>query len=95
MRIFRTLAPLTAACAALGACAHYDAKPVAPERFADGYDARRLNPPPGGVWDDAALLSAAVVHSPSLRAAEASYRAARAAAKASRTPPQISLTLVA
>ena len=96
MKTLRILALATTAGALLGACAHYAPAPVAPERFAARYDAGRLDaPPPGAAWDNAALLKAALDHSAALREAEATYRAARAAAKASRTPPPISLTLVA
>jgi outer membrane protein TolC len=96
MRAFRTLALAATAGAALGACAHYTPQPVAPERFAARYDAGRLDDlPPGAAWGNAALLSAALARSPAVREAESGYRAARAAAKASRTPPPISLTLVA
>jgi CRISPR system Cascade subunit CasA len=96
MKTPRILALVTTAGALLGACAHYEPVPVAPERFAARYDAGRLDEPPGGgAWDNAALLKASLDHSSSLREAQATYRAARAAAKASRTPPPISLTLVA
>jgi cobalt-zinc-cadmium efflux system outer membrane protein len=79
----------------LAGCAHYDARPPAPERFTAAYDARRLDPPPGGVWTDDALLSAAIAHSPAVRQAALAYRSAVAAAKAARTPPPTSLALVA
>lgn len=79
----------------LGACVHYEAKPPAPERFTAAYDARRLEPPAGGVWTDDALLSAAIARSPAVQQAAFTYRSAVAAAKAARTPPPISLALVA
>ena len=96
MRILRTLGLTAASCGLLGACVHYEARPPAPETFAGAYDARQLgSPPSGAAWSDAALLQAALAHSSAVREAEASYRAARAAAKAARTPPPISLLLVA
>ena len=79
----------------LGACVHYEARPPAPERFAAAFDAQRLEPPPGGVWTDDALLSAAIARSPAVRQAALAYRSAVAAAKAARTPPPTSLVLVA
>lgn len=79
----------------LTGCVHYEAKPPAPERFAAAYDARRLEPPPGGVWTDDALLSAAIARSPAVQQAALAYRSAVAAAKAARTPPPTSLVLVA
>jgi outer membrane protein TolC len=94
MRILRALGLTAASCVLLGACVHYEARPVAPERFAAGYDGQRLDPTPGGVWTDADLLSAAIVRSPPIRQAQANYRSARAVAKAARTAPNISLTLV-
>lgn len=96
MRLLRTLGLTAASCVLLGACAHYEARPPAPEKFTAGYDARRLPAlPAGATWSDAALLQAAIANSSAVREAEASYRAARAAAKAARTPPPISLLLVA
>ncbi len=66
-----------------------------PERFIAAHDAQTLPAPPGGVWTNQALLAVAIPRSTAIRAAEANYRAARAAALAARTPPPISLTLVA
>jgi CRISPR system Cascade subunit CasA len=79
----------------LAGCVHYEARPAAPERFTAAYDARRLEPPTGGVWTDDALLSAAIARSPNLQQAALAYRSAVAAAKAARTPPPTSLALVA
>jgi cobalt-zinc-cadmium efflux system outer membrane protein len=76
-------------------CVHYEARPPAPDRFAADYDARRLEPPPGGAWTDDALLSAAIARSPAVRQAALAYRSAVATARAARTPPPIGLTLVA
>ena len=84
-----------ASAAALGACAHYTPQPPAPERFAAAYDARTLTPPASGVWTDEALLAAAIANSGAIKQAAAAYRTARATATASRTPPPISLLLVA
>jgi outer membrane protein TolC len=96
MKSVRILGPAIMAGAVLAACAHYEPRPVTPEGFATRYDAGRLDElPAGAAWDNAALLKAALNHSSTLREAEANFRAARAAAKASRTPPPISLSLVA
>ncbi|MDB5459314.1 MAG: TolC family protein [Caulobacteraceae bacterium] len=96
MKALRTLTLVATAGAVLGACAHYEPRPVAPEKFAARYDAVRLDPPPpGAAWSNQALLAAAIAHSPAVRESEANYRAARAAAKASRTPPPITLLLIA
>jgi CRISPR system Cascade subunit CasA len=90
---FRSKIAAMGAASALAACAHYDARPVAPDRFAATYDSVRLEPH-AGPWSDADLLTAALTHSPAIHQAEAAYRTARAAARAARTPPNISLTLV-
>jgi outer membrane protein TolC len=96
MRILRTLGLTAASCGLLGACVHYEARPPAPEKFTAAYDARQLgSPPSGATWSEAALLQTAIANSAAVREAEANYRAARAAAKAARTPPPISLLLVA
>jgi CRISPR system Cascade subunit CasA len=97
VRVLNTAPPWSAAaCIALAGCAHYVAAPVQADRFAQTYDARRLpETPVGQAWSDAALLRAALERSPEARASASAYRAARAAAKASRTPPPISLLMVA
>jgi outer membrane protein TolC len=96
MRILRTLALAAATGAALAACAHYEPRPVSLERSAADYDAHRLPAlPAGAAWSNAALLQAALANSPAVHEAAANYRAARAAARASRTPPPISLLMVA
>ncbi len=89
------LTVLAAALAALGACVHYEPQPLQPDRLVAAHDAQTLPGPPQGRWTDADLLAAAIQRSAAVRQAEANYRAARAAAQASRTPPPLSLTLVA
>ena len=87
---------LAAALAALGACVHYEPKPPQPDRLVAAHDAQSLGASPqSGQWSDADLLAAAIARSAAVRQAEAGYRAARAGALAARTPPPLSLTLVA
>lgn len=89
------LAAALAALVGLTACSAYEAKPPSPAAFAAKFDARPLAAPEGGAWTDEALLAEAVARSPAVVQAAAAYRSALAAAKAARTPPPISLLLVA
>lgn len=88
---------LLLACAWLASsCAHYMPEPVELSRFPAALQARRLDDKPAGAtWTEAELVSAALTRAPSVIQAQATYRSARAAARAARVPPPMTLNLTA
>jgi CRISPR system Cascade subunit CasA len=80
----------------LAGCQHYQPSPVDVAAFPKAFEARRLAPkPPGASWSEADLLAAALEREPEVIQAEAAWRSARAAARASRVPPPMTLNLTA
>jgi CRISPR system Cascade subunit CasA len=81
---------------ALCACARYTPAPPHPERFEPAFEARAPEAAPTDhVWTGADLLAEAARRNPAILEAAAKYRASFAAARASRVPPAIGLTLTA
>ncbi len=88
-------AALLLAVAGLAAgCAGYAPAPVRLEALPRRIEAARLDERPAGApWTSANLLAAALSRNPAVAEAAAKYRTARAAAKAARIAPSITLTL--
>ena len=77
-------------------CAHYMPAPVDLARFPAMLQARRLDEKPAGsTWSGAELVTAALSRAPAVVQAQAAYRSARAAARAARVPPPMTLNLTA
>jgi CRISPR system Cascade subunit CasA len=91
-----SLGALALAGALASGCQHYQAMPVEPARFVAEHRAVRLDQKPAGAgWSEPELLGAALQRAPEVRQAEAAWRSARAAAKAARVPPPMTLNLTA
>lgn len=92
----KSLVLAVAGAATLSACVAYAPAPVKLDAYPDRRAAVRLEAPADGrAWTGEDLLAAALRGNPAITEAEAKYRTARAAAKASRVPPSASLTLTA
>ncbi len=92
-----TRASLLFAVAGLAAgCAHYTAAPISLDALPRRVASVRLDEKPAGTpWTSAELLAAALSRNPAAAEAAARYHTARAAAKAARVAPSITLTLTA
>jgi CRISPR system Cascade subunit CasA len=80
----------------LQACAHYSPAPLSLTRVPAALRSARLPPRPAGVaWSESELVEVALMQGPPLAQAQASYVSARAAARAARIPPPMTLNLTA